>query len=51
MEDLELLRRLRAAGPAGGGCRIAGGWEGSEELADLLDSTPRLGSVPSRKRG
>jgi len=34
--ELERLERLRAAGPAGGLASLAGGWEGSEELADVL---------------
>ncbi len=49
--DLELLRRLRAAGPEGGLASIAGGWEGSDELADLIDSTPRRGARTRRRRG
>ena len=32
--DLEQLERLRAAGPGAGLAGLAGGWEGSEELAD-----------------
>lgn len=42
-EDLEQLERLRAAGPEGGLASIAGGWEGSEELARILDASPRAG--------
>ena len=34
--ELERLELLRAAGPEGGLASLAGGWEGSEELADLL---------------
>ncbi len=40
-EDLERLERLRAAGPEGGLASVAGGWKGSEELAALLERTPR----------
>ncbi|HET8657067.1 MAG TPA: type II toxin-antitoxin system Phd/YefM family antitoxin [Longimicrobiaceae bacterium] len=40
-EDAEQLKRLRAAGPEGGLASVAGGWEGSDELADLLDHSPR----------
>jgi len=44
--DLECLRRLRAAGPDGGLASLAGGWDGSDELAAVLDaqtrSAPRL---------
>lgn len=43
-EDLERIERLRAAGSAGGLVSLAGGWEGSEELAALLDSSRRIGS-------
>jgi len=31
---LEQLDRLRAAGPAGGLASVAGGWKGSEEVAE-----------------
>jgi prevent-host-death family protein len=49
-EDLEQLRRLRAAGPEGGLASVAGGWEESEELADRIAESPRTGSreTPSR---
>ncbi|HEX2205051.1 MAG TPA: type II toxin-antitoxin system Phd/YefM family antitoxin [Longimicrobium sp.] len=40
-EDLDQLERLRAAGPQGGLASIAGGWEGSDELADLLAGSHR----------
>ena len=43
-EDLAQLQRLRQAGPEGGLASIAGGWEGSEELADILDRSERIGS-------
>ena len=33
-EDVAQLERLRAAGPRAGLAGIAGGWEGSDELAD-----------------
>jgi prevent-host-death family protein len=42
-EDIEALRRLRATGPEGGLASIAGGWEDSEELVSILESSPRLG--------
>jgi len=42
-DDLEHLERLRKAGPAGGLVSIAGGWENSEELALILDASPRQG--------
>ena len=43
-EDLMRLERLRAAGPEGGLASVAGGWEGSEELADLLQGYQRQGT-------
>ena len=42
-QDLEKLERLRKAGPAGGLASLAGGWEGSEELARVLDESMRYG--------
>jgi prevent-host-death family protein len=42
-EELEQLERLRAAGPAAGLASIAGGWEGSEDLVRILESSPRSG--------
>jgi prevent-host-death family protein len=42
-EDAERLERLRAAGPEGGLASLAGGWEGSEELAALLSESHRRG--------
>ena len=41
--DLEHLRRLRKAGPESGLASIAGGWKNSEELASILDDSPRQG--------
>jgi len=40
-DELQRLRRLQNAGPEGGLASIAGGWKDSEELADLLDASPR----------
>lgn len=44
-EDVERLRRLRAAGPEGGLASLAGGWPGSDELVrkvrKLRRSKPR----------
>jgi antitoxin (DNA-binding transcriptional repressor) of toxin-antitoxin stability system len=37
------LERFNKAGPEGGLASLAGGWEGSEELAYILDSTVRFG--------
>ena len=42
-DDLEHLARLRKAGPQSGLASIAGGWEDSEELANILDGSPRHG--------
>jgi prevent-host-death family protein len=42
-EDVEVLERLRAAGPEGGLASVAGGWKGSDELVKLLQSSPRVG--------
>ncbi len=42
-DDLEHLERLRKAGPESGLASIAGGWENSEELATILDGSPRHG--------
>jgi prevent-host-death family protein len=36
VEELERLRALRAAGPSMGLISVAGGWDGSEELAEIL---------------
>jgi prevent-host-death family protein len=41
--DLEHLERLKKAGPESGLVSIAGGWENSEELAEILDESPRFG--------
>ena len=43
-DDLEHIERLRKAGPESGLAAIAGGWECSEELAAILDKSPRRGS-------
>ena len=42
-DDLETLRRLRAAGPEGGLASLAGGWKGSEDLVSVLSSLRRTG--------
>jgi prevent-host-death family protein len=51
-DDVEQLERLRKAGPEGGLASIAGGWEGSEELAKSLEEFPRKGhrGVPNLER-
>ena len=43
-EEIETLRRLRAAGPEGGLASVAGGWEDSEELVRMLETSSRVGS-------
>ena len=42
-QDLEKLERLKKAGPEGGLASLAGGWEGSEELVQVLDESARFG--------
>jgi prevent-host-death family protein len=42
-DELDRLRRLQSAGPEGGLASLAGGWKDSQELADLVDSSPRRG--------
>lgn len=42
-EDLANFERLRRAGPEGGLASLAGGWEGSDELAQLIDESRRIG--------
>jgi prevent-host-death family protein len=42
-DELLRLRRLQSAGPEGGLASVAGGWKDSEELANLLDASPRSG--------
>jgi len=42
-EDLDNLERLKKAGPEGGLASLAGGWEGSDELARLLAESARVG--------
>ena len=39
--DLGQLERLRKAGPQSGLASLAGGWEGSDELADRLAESKR----------
>ena len=42
-EDFENIERLRKAGPEGGLASLAGGWEGSEALAQLIDDCVGVG--------
>ncbi len=42
-EDLNNLERLRSAGPDGGLASIAGGWEGSEQMVEAIEASPRRG--------
>ena len=44
--DLEHLERLRKAGPESGLASLVGGWENSEELASIIDASPRQGQQP-----
>jgi prevent-host-death family protein len=41
VEEVERLRRLRAAGPESGLASLAGGWVGSDDLVDELISNSR----------
>jgi len=41
--ELDHLELLRKAGPEGGLASIAGGWEGSEDLARILNDSARQG--------
>ncbi len=50
-EDLDQLLRLRSAGPEGGLASLFGGWEGSDDLADLVASVRRTGPRTRRGRG
>jgi len=43
-EELETLHRLQSAGPEGGLASVAGGWEDSEDLVGILETSPRVGS-------
>jgi len=42
-KDLDNLERLKKAGPEGGLASVAGGWEGSDELARLPHESARIG--------
>lgn len=42
-DDFEHLERLKKAGPEGGLASIAGGWEDSGELIEILENSPRTG--------
>ncbi len=50
-EDVALLERLRAAGPEKGLASVAGGWEGSDELARALDRQRRTRPRAARRLG
>jgi prevent-host-death family protein len=43
-EELETLQRLRVAGPGGGLASVAGGWEDSDDLVRILETSSRVGS-------
>ena len=43
-QELETLERLRAAGPEGGLASVAGGWEDSDDLVRILETSSRVGS-------
>lgn len=46
LSDFEQVERLRAAGPEAGLTAVAGGWKGSEDLADAI--TPPRRSAARR---
>ena len=48
-DELERLRRLQSVGPEGGLASVAGGWKGSDELADLIAVSPRRGRRATAK--
>jgi prevent-host-death family protein len=43
-EELQTLERLRSAGPEGGLASIAGGWEDSDDLVRILETSSRVAS-------
>jgi prevent-host-death family protein len=49
--DVEQLRRLRAVGPEKGLASVAGGWKGSEALADRVDAIRRTPPRPRPRLG
>jgi prevent-host-death family protein len=48
-DELARLRRLQSAGPEGGLASLAGGWKGSEALADAIDGSQRRGRRATTK--
>ncbi|MDT8369699.1 MAG: type II toxin-antitoxin system Phd/YefM family antitoxin [Longimicrobiales bacterium] len=44
VEELETLQRLRAAGPEAGLASVVGGWDESEDLVRILETSARVGS-------
>ena len=43
-DELQTLERLRSAGPEGGLVSVAGGWEDSDDLVRILETSSRVGS-------
>jgi len=43
-EEVQMLERLRSAGPEGGLASVAGGWEDSDDLIRILETSSRVGS-------
>ncbi len=43
-DELQTLKRLRSAGPEGGLASVAGGWEDSNDLVRILETSSRVGS-------
>ncbi len=43
-EEIQTLERLRSAGPEGGLASVAGGWEDSDDLVRILETSSRVGN-------
>ena len=46
-DNVDLVRRVISASSGRGLAAVAGGWEGSAELADAVETGPRMGRRPS----
>lgn len=51
LADYAQVERLRSAGPEAGLASLAGGWKGSDELADALERLPRTAGRRPPKLG
>jgi prevent-host-death family protein len=43
-EEIQTLERLRSAGPELGLASVAGGWENSDDLVRILETSSRVGN-------